>query len=92
MNAACAKFILKSVEDEVIADVCNFLTELGPEKIIGVHLNCTGDAVIVWYWMGASQLKQVVNDFSKVRCYVNTPQPVMIIPTAPPPGTLMCQK
>jgi hypothetical protein len=29
-------------------DVCAFLTEVGPESVIGV--NTTADGYIVWYW------------------------------------------
>jgi hypothetical protein len=66
-------------------EVAEFLSELGPKRVISV--SSTNQNLAVFYWdedPGMSILKDI--NSGRVRCGV---QPASIPPTPPPPGTLM---
>ncbi len=81
-------------QEQMFVDVNEFLTSLGPKKIISVSMSHEKQ-VVAWYWdenPGDSALREInmgVNN--RVHCGIKTPQPLFINPTPPPQGTPMCK-
>ncbi len=80
-----AKHKLFDLED--CLEVADFLTELGPKRLIAI--TSKRRAIIVFYWAEDPSFEAGMYRGSKYRCGINTPQPAMITPTMPSPGTLM---
>lgn len=91
MKAALKKFVITDdrQEEKAIENATKFLTELGPERVISVHLNCTGDAIVVWYWEANGGA--IARDLEHGR--IRSMPPVLVMPSTPmPPGTVMCEQ
>ena len=72
-----------------VGDVEEFLSGLGPKRVIGITQ--TKRVITVWFWESSipTDINMGVNN--RVRCGIKTPAPLFINSPPPPPGTLMCK-
>ena len=73
-------------QDDYYNAVTKFLTELGPDRLIG--LTQTKLTITVWFWDGVAQ---VIND-SKIRCRVVGIPPTVVSLVPPRKGEPMCRE